>query len=143
MNTRVIWARGLTPSDKGKRVTVNGVDYILHNVEHLEWVSVLSVLAAVDVAHDVEVRVLVETEEGLEMGAVDPLHEVVHADGVPGVVWWWHASLREGSGVAATDWWSAAVGTCVLCSSDFCSGLGVDSILVNFLDGLGTLLVVL
>ena len=57
MNTRVIWARGLTPSDKGKRVTVNGVDYILHNVEHLDRGSVLLGLAAVDIPHDVEVTV--------------------------------------------------------------------------------------
>ena len=54
---RVIWARGLTPNEVGRRVTVNGGDVFLKGVEHFDGRTVLTYMTSVEVACDSEVTV--------------------------------------------------------------------------------------
>lgn len=57
MSERRIWARGLTPNENNRRVTVDGKDVILRSAEHYTERTVLTVLVAIEVPHDAEVIV--------------------------------------------------------------------------------------
>lgn len=57
MNERKIWARGLTPSDAGKRITIDGHDFLLRDAEHTSDKTVLSVVTSIELNHRTEVSV--------------------------------------------------------------------------------------
>lgn len=56
-STRVIWARGLTRNEIGRRVTIDGYDVLLKGVEHFDGRTVLTYTTTVEVMHDAEVIV--------------------------------------------------------------------------------------
>ena len=55
--TRVIVARGLTPSDRGKNVVIGGHTVLLRNVEHLGGKTYLDVVTRIQVDGREEVEV--------------------------------------------------------------------------------------
>ena len=55
MHDRKVWARGITPNDRGKAITVNGQRYFLRNAEHYDGRTVLTVVTTVELEHDAEV----------------------------------------------------------------------------------------
>lgn len=55
MHKRVIWTRGLTPNDIGKRISVDGLQGVLRGVEHFDRGSVLIMQMEIDMPHDAEV----------------------------------------------------------------------------------------
>jgi hypothetical protein len=52
-----VWARGLTPNENGKAITVNGQRHFLRNAEHYDGRTVLTVVTTVELEHDAEVIV--------------------------------------------------------------------------------------
>lgn len=57
MNERKIWARGLTPSDAGKRITIDGHDLLLRHAEHTSDKTILSAVTSIELDHRTEVEV--------------------------------------------------------------------------------------
>ena len=57
MNKRIVWARGLTPNDHGKAITVEGQRVFLRNAEHYDGRTVLTVVTTIELGHDVEVAI--------------------------------------------------------------------------------------
>jgi hypothetical protein len=62
MSERRIVARGLTPNERYKPITLNGPvqytgDFVLKEVEHFDGPTVLTVVTTVEVPHDMEVVV--------------------------------------------------------------------------------------
>lgn len=57
MNERKIWIRGLTPSDKGKRITIDGQDYLLRDAQHFSDRTVISVVTSLEFDHRTDVEV--------------------------------------------------------------------------------------
>lgn len=57
MNERKIWVRGLTPSDAGKIITIDGHDFLLRHAEHTSDETVLSVVTSIELDHRTEVVV--------------------------------------------------------------------------------------
>lgn len=62
MSTRRIVARGLTPNEHYKSITLNGPirymgDFMLKEVEHFDGRTVLTVVTTLEVEHDMEVVV--------------------------------------------------------------------------------------
>lgn len=56
-NNRTIWVRGLTPSDAGKIVTIDGHDFLLRHAEHTSDKTILSVVTSIELDHRTEVSV--------------------------------------------------------------------------------------
>jgi hypothetical protein len=57
MNGRKIWVRGLTPSDRGKVVTVDGKSYLLRGATHFDKTTTLTVVTEIELPNDAEVEV--------------------------------------------------------------------------------------
>jgi hypothetical protein len=57
MNERKIWVRGLTPSDRGKLITIDGHDFLLRHAEHTGDKTILSVVTSIELDHRTEVEV--------------------------------------------------------------------------------------
>ena len=57
MHNRIVWARGLTPNEVGKAITVDGQRHFLRNAEHYDGRTVLTVVTTIELEHDAEVIV--------------------------------------------------------------------------------------
>lgn len=57
MSARNIWVRGLTPSDVGKRIAIDGHDFLLRHAEHTSDKTVLSVVTSIELDHRTEVTI--------------------------------------------------------------------------------------
>ncbi len=60
MHDRTVWARGLTATNAGTRISTSAQvvvpnDMILRSVEHFNGRTVMTVLATVEIEHDAEV----------------------------------------------------------------------------------------
>lgn len=64
MSTRTIWARGLTPNERGRFIWLTSNEdvqvsdtYLLKSVEHYDGRTVLSVVVTFEVPHDALVTI--------------------------------------------------------------------------------------
>ena len=57
MSQRRIWARGITPNEIGRTITVGDEHFFLKGVEHFDGRTVLTVVTTFEVEHDTEVIV--------------------------------------------------------------------------------------
>lgn len=57
MNKRIVWARGLTPNEHGKALTVDGQRVFLRNAEHYDGRTVLTVVSTIELEHETEVTI--------------------------------------------------------------------------------------
>lgn len=57
MHKRIIVARGLTPNERGKAITVDGQRVFLRNAEHYDGRTVLTVVSTIELGHDSEVTI--------------------------------------------------------------------------------------
>lgn len=57
MSARNIWVRGLHVGDNGKRIVVDGQNYLLRAHQHFDKRTVLTVVTEVELPHDTEIEV--------------------------------------------------------------------------------------
>ena len=57
VHNRTVWARGLTPNEHGKAISIKGHRYFLRNAEHYDGRTVLTVVTTFELEHDAEVIV--------------------------------------------------------------------------------------